>query len=189
MEPPFIREVLVKTLIALLEVSLLAGISHLGAQQNLGEIGIGTRVRVEAPQDAARKIVGRIVSLDSQSIIVLTRDMTEVVVPLAGLEEIEWSQGRDLQAGLLGGAMVGAGVGALALVVAGEMQSSPEGDFGPVGTLFEAAAGAVLGGLVGGMVGLAFAPERWEWMNLRQRIVVVPWDGYGIGFAATVSGP
>ena len=116
----------------------------------------GARVRVSAPYLPAQ-LYGQIRADDVQAgvLTILTADGdARVSLPLASVSRVEVSRGRSRQKT----AGIAAGIGLLA---GGIIGASLEDD-ASIGSGLPAAALAGAGGVIGGLVGFAYAPERWR---------------------------
>jgi len=155
----------------------------------------GARVRLKLPRgvrDLPNPVVGRIASIDGETITVSLNSLQRVTVPARAVERVEVSAGRHSRGrGALAGAGAGALVGALYFGVAaaaGCRESFPSSPGGCVATL--TGMGAVLGAAPGALIGAIVPPgERWEPVS-RERLHVTAQpilrkDGAGIGLAVS----
>ncbi len=152
----------------------LLPLASLGAQEISDKITPGTRVRVSAPAVAKNRIVGTVVSVDSTRIVLQATPSTDhqpppLTVPWAAMQRLELSQGRKWSGGrtaagagigLLAGALVGAGIGAVA-----PSPSFDEDDGQAVSALVGGIVGAGSGLVLGAIIG-ALPHERWQMVPL-----------------------
>lgn len=134
----------------------------------------GARVRVIAPD---RRVVGRLESIDSATIVIRQQNGNVVTVERAERTSVDVSAGPGscnhgrragcIALGFLGGATVGLGVGAIAV-------SGCDGELCGLEYLVTVPAGAVIGAVVGAVVG----GERWKRAETPARITFAP-DGRG----------
>lgn len=132
--------------------------------QAQGPVRPGERVRVLAPSTADSLIVGRVVALDSTSLLLAPAPSGgSLRLPVAGIQQLEVSRGRGRST--LQGALLGTGIGAAAsyaVVHASVRESSCDYLCGAA-----EAGGAILGGTAGLVVGALIGnrsrgPERWQ---------------------------
>ena len=154
-----------------------APVGGLAAQDNVSAPA-GTRVRVTGSEVRARPVTGTVVGWHADTLVLLLQEGGESLrVPAAALARLEVSRGRRSNAGrgarlgLLGGAVVGAGLGAAfadAQVVSN-------------GTMVALAAGfgSVTGMLLGAGIGAAIHSERWEDVPLPDVALVLAPPGAG----------
>ena len=151
----------------------LASVSRASAQESTREVGIGTRVRILAPDLRAERYVGRIDSLDVQSLTidtagartrlgldtgpVMVDQYRRVTIRRTAIKEIQISGGRTTRGATMKGLVLGA-VGGGVLWGFGNMpEINPQtSDF-----VKNFPPGAVIGGVVGALVGFALGGERW----------------------------
>ena len=128
----------------------------LAAQTGEGSMRPGTLVRIRAPETAAKRVAGKIVYLDADS-LVLERSRETLVVPTRAIESLEVSDGRDRMGGLGRGLIWG-------LVPGGVLGYSAAASYGAKGgwKIGVAGIGAGAGSVVGGLIGAALGVQRWK---------------------------
>jgi hypothetical protein len=159
--------------ICCLTVALLLPLGAPLAQQ-APTLARGARVRVIAPD---RRVVGQLESIDSATIVVRRQNGDVVTVERAERTRVDVSAGPGscspgrrggcIALGFLGGAAVGLGVGAIAV-------SGCDGELCGLYYLVTVPAGAVLGTIVGAVVG----GEHWKRAEMPARMTFAP-DGRG----------
>jgi hypothetical protein len=136
-------------------------------------VNIGTRVRVFAPDLRPDRYVGRIDSLDAQTIVldtagaqirlgidmgpVLVDQYRKVTIRLSAIREIEVSGGRTTR----GATVKGLIIGALAGGVLWGLGNLPEVNPGAGDFVAGFPPGAIVGAALGGTIGFALGGERW----------------------------
>jgi len=155
----------------------------------------GQRVRVTAPSVGLNRTVGTVWAVRGRDIVLqpdapppawsrsgYQADSLDVVVSLDSVRAIEVSVGRHGHGGvgaLIGAVVVGTGFGFLAGSCQGFMCPSP----GAV-----AGVTALLGGLVGGVVGSGIVTDDWASVPLsRARIGVIATPGRRLGLGASLA--
>lgn len=148
----------------LLVAACLAALAPAAARAQ-GEVRPGVRVRVLAPSAADTLFTGRVVALDSASLLIAPgADAGSLRVPLAEVRQIEVSRGRARAT--LAGAVSGGFAGA----AGGYVLARLAGGGGPCEYVCGAAeaGSAILGGAIGLVVGALIGsdhehgPERWR---------------------------
>jgi hypothetical protein len=135
-----------------------------GAQSAGGQVDSGARVRVTTDSLGQQRLVGTLLSADSDSLRLRSaRDHQPVAVSTASVVRLEQSHGRRTRSGhgAAVGALVGGGAGLLlGLIASGENDSWFEIGPGEIAaaSVFLAAGGA----LIGVLIGAASHTERWE---------------------------
>jgi len=155
----------------------------------------GARVRLKLSRgvrDLPNPVVGRIASIDGETITVSLNSLQRVTVPARAVERVEVSAGRHSRGR---GAAVGFGVGALAGALFFGLASAPgcreEFPSSPGGcTVTVTTIGAVLVAVPGALIGVMVPPgERWKTVSReRLRVTAQPIlrkDGAGIGLAVS----
>lgn len=152
-------------------VTLLLPLAAPVAQQ-APTLARGARVRVIAPD---RRVVGQLESIDSAAIVVRRQNGEIVTVARAERTRVDVSAGPGscspgrrggcVALGFLGGAVVGIGVGAIAV-------SGCDGELCGLYYLVTVPAGALLGTIVGAVVG----GEHWKRAETPARITFAPDD-------------
>ena len=137
------------------------------------EVGLGARVRILAPDLRAERYIGRIDSLDAQSLTidtagartrlgfdtgpVLVDEYRHVTIRRSMIREIQMSGGRTTRGATIRGAALGAIGGGLLWGFGNMPEVNPQGsDF-----IRNFPVGAVIGGALGGVVGYLLGGERW----------------------------
>jgi hypothetical protein len=115
----------------------------------------GTRVRVTAPDHIEQRCVGHVVASDDP-LLVKEKHGTVCSIPLVQIELLEVSRGRNRTKG----ALIGAGVGGVALGVLGVLACDGEKVYVDCESMF--LWGGLTGAIPGALLGLALAPERWS---------------------------
>lgn len=136
-------------------------------------VSVGSRVRISAPSLRRDRYVGRIDSLDVNTMVldtagtrrrlgfdtgpVLVESYRVVSIRTSAIEKIELSAGRTVRKATIKGAVIGAIGGALLLGFGNLPEVNPKAkDF------FKGAPlGLALGAIGGGIVGYALGGERW----------------------------
>ncbi len=149
----------------------------------------GDRIRIK--QVDGTVLVGALAAW-SEETIQLSVDSSRVEVPVARIEVLETSLGRDVSPKILGISMaaasvVGATIGAIAWKPCTFLCFSPfESEHRSTAVL----AGFGLGALGGLLVGLFIRPERWNPVSLpapaASRLTIRPAIGSGVGFAGSI---
>ena len=128
------------------------------------QLEVGERVRVAAPPFTDGRLVGTVLSADSQELVLATRHSPQltptVEIPREAIESLEISLGQrsntlnGLAYGALGGAVLGAGTFAVVCLVDGgcSADGATTGGWIAFGAVVGAGGGAVLGLLVGSLV-------------------------------------
>ncbi|MBW3630447.1 MAG: hypothetical protein KY464_14270 [Gemmatimonadetes bacterium] len=143
--------------LTLVVLALMLPGSGLSAQWEGGPITRSTRVRVHAPEVAAKPLVGRAVLMDTDSLVLERgRPTDRLVLPMEDVQRLEISRGRNH----LMGAVKGAGIGGLAGGVALGGLVALDGD--PAWAFLGFIAGAVYAAPLGAVVGAVVGVERWE---------------------------
>lgn len=151
-------------LLLLLNCATGAHVAELRAQSAQPEAG--TRVRVSAPGVLPRRVAGRVVRITPDTVVLQTRAVAPVAVPLAAAERMERSLGRSHLGGaarglafgaLAGGTAMGAAVlgGAEFCIYVSCLNNNLAGAAG--GFLIGAGIGAPVGAVIGGVLGI----EEW----------------------------
>ena len=142
---------------------------------------VGARVRVTAPDLKIRAVPGTLVDVTSDTLSVAsTQRGKHVRIPIDKLSRLEISEGKNQRLGIVRGAVSGLLFGGLiGLGVAG-LSRGPGAD--GVSSTEDVAAIATFTGLgliMGGVLGAAMAPERWNEVSLAR-----PMNGHGSGGAS-----
>ena len=152
------------------------------------ELTPGSRLRLSVPSLGRAPVVGRLQSLDSQSLtLVVEGQPSPVVLSRQDVTRFDLSRGRRSRGkGALIGLGIGTAVGALAGIIHG---SDPPGTFLAFSAAEYATGFALLGASVGAVVGLAVPPgERWETLPLdRVHAATASSSRRGAALAITVS--
>ncbi len=130
----------------------------------------GARVRIVSADFARRRLTGRLLAVDRQTLLLKVTNRAEPVrVSRSSVERLDVSRGRHGHAG------TGAAIGALAIaplgilaIPVGAGMSGNVGGAGALALLASAAYGAGIGALIGSQV----VTERWDRVSLS--IAVVP---------------
>ena len=137
------------------------------------ELSVGTRVRVSAPEFKIENRTGTITRLTADSLSVdFGGRRPRLTTSIDRVSRLEVSAGKNRGAGFLygasigvmAGAVVGLGVGALWL------RGCTSGDGPPCELIFVVTipGGAAVGLIAGGIIGAANPPDRWEEVPLRR---------------------
>jgi hypothetical protein len=196
------QELCMRTVTPLLAVCVLISTAGLQAQER-ELLKSGDRVRVYwlgRPRDMwdwhAPDVIGTVISLTSDSLTVLTWDRSNVELPLDSVGGIEVNRGEksNVGKGMAYGAISGITAGIIVGVAAGQAKGGCSiGAFGDTDCRpLYAAAGVLLGGvtgtIVGGIVGALNKTERWEQVPLeRLRLEPVAMFDGRFGLAVLVS--
>lgn len=135
--------------------------------------GVGTRVRVFAPDLRTDLYVGRIRALDASVMVldtgevrnvlgiesgpVLVDQFRRVTIRLSNIQSIEMSGGREPRGAAIRGGVLGALVGGLLIGIG----SMPEVDPDANDFLRGVPPGMAIGALIGGVLGWQVGGERW----------------------------
>ncbi len=143
---------------------------------------VGARIRIQTAASQGKWLVGNLASMDTLSVVleqnprktttVLFENIPPQTFPLSSVRALQVSRGKH---GRLQRAIIGAAIGAvLGTVVIGAVGAAltlcdncEESGFGALAGLF---LGPPLGGLFGGGVGIATAPERWQAVPIPGRV-------------------
>jgi hypothetical protein len=138
-------------------------------------ISVGSRVRFEAPTLASNRIEGTVVELDEKVLVVRRHHLDLLPVPREGIARLDVCTGQ--RRFKLRGALVGAGIGLVAMGLLCGGDSGGCGQAFPVVT-FSALAGTGIGALVKG--------DRWQTVpRARVRVALAP-APQGAGLAVSV---
>lgn len=119
---------------------------------------VGERARIYPSRDSARPYVGILRSYDGDMATLESPDGPQITLPLSPSARLEISRGTRSHAGQ--GAAIGTLVGAVGLAVAGAANCSNDDGFFDIGPGECAAAGALLGGAAGALVGLVIGSNQ-----------------------------
>ena len=165
-----------------LTILLLLTATALPAQGT--ELRPGVRVRFDAPGVVAPGFVGTIISSTPDSLVVATREGTQVRVPTRALTRLEVSRGESRSLGAGKGALWGVGIlGGGGVIVAMTARKHVVEDFGQSRhderldgdeQLAVAAAFAGAGAFYGAIIGAIVGAERWEHFDTSTRVGLVP---------------
>ena len=144
----------------------------------------GSRLRVTAPSESTKPIVGTLVGVTDREIVLSLAESARKTIARTDVTRLERSEGRKGHAGK--GALFGAGIGVATLVAMGAFDGSEDGSaqewlaygliFGVVGT----AAGTIVGGLI--------RTERWSEVPTHDlRVTLRPLRNRGLEAALTWS--
>lgn len=131
------------------------------AAQSVAPYGVtpGARARIAVPSLAAEPFAGRVVALGGDSLVfAASSGLASVRLPLAEVQRIDASEGRDR----VGSALRYGAIGLVAGSVLGVVALRREGENNPLVGMAGAFAGAVLGAPIGAATGALLAPERWR---------------------------
>lgn len=122
------------------------------------------RVRVLAPELAAKPIAGVLAAADSQTLaVVVAKHGTTVVFPVHLVSEVKAYGGRDRARGARRGALIGVAAGGLTFL--STQKEVRENDAFGIATIALALSTFVGFPAIGSLVGAIMAPERWETMQ------------------------
>lgn len=123
----------------------------------------GTRVRVTAPTVDSRRLTGPVISVSGDTLrIPLDGDV--LPIPLASVERLEVSDGKNRLAGALVGTVAGAAGGAAVLALACVGTDDNCGGY----TWLAAYGGAFIGAPIGAIGGFIVGRERWRTLPLTE---------------------
>jgi hypothetical protein len=179
-----------------LAAALVVTMSVEALAQDEPTVGVGSRVRVSAPEVAGDELIGTVDTVRNDTLVVLAGDPSVLwIVPFPSIAKLEVSSGKRSHAGR------GAGIGFLAGLVIGGAIGYASGDENCGGSGWgslcieksELAVAAGLGfGLVGigigALVGSGFEAERWAYVPL-ENIRVGPAPQVTSGLAIWLSWP
>jgi hypothetical protein len=149
--------------------------------QEMPQLKPGARVRVTYTQDsgAAKRVVGALVSVDSNAVTLTANEphMAVRTVPFTSVERIEISpNGPKISAGRVAGGFFLGAVGGY--FIGGGMGKAFEPDECSTrfhdteecgyGALLGALSGAAIGAFVGSLAGAAMKAERWQVVSMLQ---------------------
>lgn len=165
----FARHRVVKAgrLCLLVSVATVVGASELATQEVT--LGVGTRVRVNAPTLFQQQITGEVAAVEEAALEMrIDAGTTAVSVPFSAIERLQISRGDHSNSGK--GALIGLGVGAglgLALGIAAAAADDGNGsywdwDVGAGEVLAVTAVFGAAGAGVGALIGLASRTESWQ---------------------------
>ena len=144
----------------------------------------GSRLRVTAPSESTKPIVGTLVEVTDREIVLSLAESARKAIARTDVTRLERSEGRKGHAGK--GALIGAGLGFATPWVMGALDDSEEGGTGEA-LLFGAlmgAAGAAAGAIVGGLI----KSERWSESPAHDlRVSLRPLPNRGLGASLTWS--
>lgn len=158
----------------------------------VAELGVGTRVRLRAPDVVAGRLTGVVIARGADSLTVTRPDAAPVTLRLGQVTTLDVSRGRSRSQGALKGALWGGGVMA---VLGGVMldggttcdASLPNEPCDEWSRAERVAYGAVSGALVGAAIGAFVGSEHWQRLTLPVRVGVAPAGraGVRVGVAMT----
>ena len=151
---------MIRTL-ALVSLLLLAAVGRAATQEPGVAIEPGTRVRVVALEVARRPIVGRVSAVFPDTMLVEVSPESARVIPLAGIQSLEVSLGRQRGRGFWRGAAIGLGVSAALEAVALVHDSRNPGEGAGMSLVIPVMVAPVVT-LAGGLIGASRGPDRWE---------------------------
>ena len=151
----------------LVAIALVAGLAApRAAETQPVNLTPGARLRVSAPDFDIKRRTGTLVRVTPDSLTVDFRGrIPPMTLPIDGLSRLDVSTGKRRAAGLARGAAIGTLIGALAgLAISGDPQECRDEGCGAVilGTL-----GGGTGLILGSVIGVATAPDRWKEASLR----------------------
>lgn len=144
---------------------------------------IGARVRVTAPDLAMHAVTGTIVGATADTLsIAAAKRAPRLRIPVDKLSRLEVATGKNRVLGLARGAASGLVVGSLVgLGIAGLSRGEGANGIGSLVDVAILAGSAGTGLLIGGILGVAWAPDRWQDASLH------PPANRGMGEAAATS--
>lgn len=130
----------------------------------------GARVRISAPDLDLRNRAGKIVRATEDSVTIDFRGRRPpVTMPIESLSRMEVSTGKRSRAGLARGVGIGLLIGAaIGSVIASALSEGTCADECQRGSRVLVRGGGVAGAVLGGVIGVATAPDRWEEVSLRR---------------------
>lgn len=142
----------------------ILGQSYAQAQVRDLDIPLGTRLRVFAPALGDSSMIGRFAGLQSDSLALVRgpRQAPPLRIPLARIQRLDVSAGRDRASGATVGGLLGIATGVvLGFACLAVCPEDPNGgaNMAPAGGLL---LGLVVGLPVGAVIGARVAPERWR---------------------------
>jgi hypothetical protein len=143
--------------------------------------------------------IGTVLTLTSDSVVLLSRDGATVGMPLGSIGGVEVNRGPQSNTlkGMTAGAVIGAGAGLVVGLIASfetqgcntglplELSADCQGYVLPV--LGRVGLGALAGGMIGAMVGSFVKTDRWEAYSFEQGAVRLIASRGRLGFAASVT--
>lgn len=169
-------------------VALLLFASALPAQ--VAELGVGTRVRLRAPEVVAGRLTGVVIARGADSLTVTRDNAAPVTLRLGQVTALDVSRGRSRSQGALKGALWGGGVmavlGALVLDAQTCTGTGPSANCEEVSRAESVGYGAVSGAMIGAIIGVFVGSEHWQRLTLPARVGVAPaGGGVRVGVALT----
>ena len=165
-------------------VLVLAAFFPVAATAQSASLAPGARVRVTAPNDNLKRVVGTVAEVRNDSIL-LVNNRESRAVALANVTSLEVSKGQRSM--FLRDAGLGLGIGAVAGYVMGyatyeECNPDPYGFFDCMFEPESRGQAATWGGLVGGALGLVSGAlvgafhrvDRWESLTVPPRVTIRP---------------
>jgi hypothetical protein len=145
----------------------------------------GLRLRVTAPSESTKPIVGTLVEVTDREIVLSLAESARKAIARTDVTRLERSEGRKRHAGK--GALIGAGIGVATIVAMGAFDDSEGEGSMEEGLAFGAifgAAGAAAGAIVGGLI----RTERWSELPANDlRVSLRPSRNRGLEAALTWS--
>lgn len=154
-----IRSVTIAALLA------LAATGRTMAQEIGAPIGSGARVRVTAPDVAARPIIGQVLNVFPDTLLIEVSPQFAREVPFASIRTLEVSRGRQREHGFLRGAGIGLGVSLALETIALVHDKRNPGEGAGMTFIIPVLVTPVLT-LGGGLIGARHGPDRWAAVGL-----------------------
>jgi hypothetical protein len=155
--------------------ALLVGVVAVAPQSAAAQSALptpGTRVRVSAPDFDIKADAGKLLRATSDSLTVdFAGERGELTIPIDRVSRLEVSTGKRRAAGFGYGAGLGTVVGVLAGIGVGALMQldCKVDEFCGLWFIVTVPGGAGLGFIVGGVTGLARAPDRWQEVSLSRQ--------------------
>ena len=165
-------------LIIALAAPSAAAVSRAHAQPT---IHAGSRVRVEAPGIAGRRLEGTLTAANADSLTISVgdgpspRSATMLTVPMSAVRRVDIQAGRSRGRGAIRGALIGTVLGlGFAAATNAARNSDIRNASDSISSAAYAAGGVIVFGGAGALLGGAIGVERWVRLGPPVRVSVVP---------------